>query len=155
MKRLDEVIDRINRIQGSETIVPGSQQYTRKDGKGKADIFANSIKHDYRSPNPTTRWSEVIKLSLAGTGDVSLPDSLTSTVSYHYSSSFFFCSAILLTVSISLASSSVVGRYSRYSLARMVLLVPIAVLQNRFHIQISQTTKRKRQKSFNFRLDTL
>ena len=62
MKRLDEVIDRINRMQGSETIVLGSQQYTRKDGKGKADVFANAIKHDYRSPNPTTRWSDVIKL---------------------------------------------------------------------------------------------
>ena len=62
MKRLDEVIDRINRMQGSETIVLGSQQYTRKDGKGKADVFANAIKHDFRSPNPTTRWSDVIKL---------------------------------------------------------------------------------------------
>ena len=62
MKRLDEVVDRINRMQGSETIVLGSQQYTRKDGKGKADVFANAIKHDFRSPNPTTRWSDVIKL---------------------------------------------------------------------------------------------
>lgn len=62
MKRLDEVIDRINRMQGSETIVLGSQQYTKKDGKGKADVFANAIKHDHRSPNPTTRWSDVIKL---------------------------------------------------------------------------------------------
>ena len=63
MKRLDEVIDRINRMQGSETIVLGSQQYTRKDGKGKADVFANAIKHDQRSPCPTTRWSDVIKLT--------------------------------------------------------------------------------------------
>ena len=87
MKRLDEVIDRINRMQGSETIVLGSQQYTQKDGKDKAaiereqsqarlgaaereqarpkvkaDVFANAIKHDFRSPNPTTRWSDVIKL---------------------------------------------------------------------------------------------
>ena len=62
MKRLDEVVDRINRMQGSETIVLGSQQYTKKDGKGKADVFANAIKHDFRSPNPTTRWSDVIKL---------------------------------------------------------------------------------------------
>ena len=62
MKRLDEVVDRINRMQGSETIVLGSQQYTRKDGKGKADVFANAIKHDHRSPNPTTRWSDIIKL---------------------------------------------------------------------------------------------
>ena len=62
MKRLDAVIDRINKVNGTETIVLGSQQYTQKDGKGKANVFANSIKHDFRSPNPTTRWSDVIKL---------------------------------------------------------------------------------------------
>ena len=62
MKRLDEVIDRINRLHGSETVVLGSQQYTKKDGKGKADVFANAIKHDFRSKNPTTRWSDIIKL---------------------------------------------------------------------------------------------
>ena len=62
MKRLDEVVDRINRMQGTETIVLGSQQYTKKDGKGKADVFANAIKHDFRSPNPTTRWSDIVKL---------------------------------------------------------------------------------------------
>ena len=62
MKRLDAVVDRINRLNGSETIVLGSQQYTQKDGKGKANVFANAIKHDFRSPNPTTRWSEIIKL---------------------------------------------------------------------------------------------
>ncbi|MBQ8989902.1 MAG: Y-family DNA polymerase [Prevotella sp.] len=63
MKRLDEVVDRINRMHGSETIVLGSQQYTKKDGKGKADVFANAIKHDFKSKNPTTRWSDIIKLS--------------------------------------------------------------------------------------------
>lgn len=62
LKSLDEVIDRINRIHGTETLVLGAQQYTKKDGKGKADVFANAIKHDFRSPNPTTRWSDVIKL---------------------------------------------------------------------------------------------
>ena len=62
MRRLDEVIDRINRLNGSETIVIGAQQYTRKDGKGKANVFANAIKHDFKSPNPTTRWSDIIKL---------------------------------------------------------------------------------------------
>ena len=30
--------------------------------KFKADVFANAIKHDHKSPNPTTRWSDVIKL---------------------------------------------------------------------------------------------
>ena len=62
MRRLDEVVDRINRMNGSETIVIGAQQYTKKDGKGKAEVFANAIKHDFKSPNPTTRWSDVIKL---------------------------------------------------------------------------------------------
>ena len=62
MRRLDEVVDLINRMNGSETIVIGAQQYTRKDGKGKADVFANAIKHDFKSKNPTTRWADVIKL---------------------------------------------------------------------------------------------
>lgn len=62
MKRLDAVIDRINKVNGSETIVLGSQQYTNKDGKGKADVFANAIRHDFKSKNPTTRWSDIIVL---------------------------------------------------------------------------------------------
>ena len=62
MRHLDEVIDRINRMHGSETIVIGAQQYTQKDGKGRANVFANAIKHDFKSKNPTTRWSDVIKL---------------------------------------------------------------------------------------------
>lgn len=59
-KRLDKVIDRINKCYGSETIVIGSQQYTQKDGK--AEVFANAIKHDFKSKNPTTRWSDIITL---------------------------------------------------------------------------------------------
>ena len=62
MKRLDAVIDRINKVNGTETIVLGSQQYTQKDGEGKAQVFANAIKHDFKSKNPTTRWSDIIKL---------------------------------------------------------------------------------------------
>lgn len=62
MKRLDAVIDRINKVNGTETIVLGSQQYKQKDGKGKANVFANAIKHDYKSKNPTTRWSDIIIL---------------------------------------------------------------------------------------------
>ena len=56
------IVDRINRMNGSETIVIGAQQYTQKNGKGKAEVFANAIKHDFRSKNPTTRWADVIKL---------------------------------------------------------------------------------------------
>ena len=63
MKRLDAVIDRINKVNGTETVVLGAQQYTQKDGKGKAEVFANAIKHDFRSKNPTTRWSDIIELN--------------------------------------------------------------------------------------------
>ena len=59
MKRIDEALDKINREYGSETIVLGSQQYTAKGGKGKAGVFKDSIKHDFRSPCYTTRWSDI------------------------------------------------------------------------------------------------
>ena len=49
-------------INGSETVILGSQQYQSKDGKGKADVFANAIKHDFRSKNPTTKWRDIIEL---------------------------------------------------------------------------------------------
>ncbi len=62
MNKLDKVIDNINKRYGSETIVISSQQYTQKGGKGKADVFANAMKHDFKSKNPTTRWSDIIKL---------------------------------------------------------------------------------------------
>jgi DNA polymerase V len=62
MRRLDEVVDRINRMHGSETVVIGAQQYTQKNRKGKANVFANVIKHDHKSPCYTTRWKDVIKL---------------------------------------------------------------------------------------------
>ncbi len=62
MKRLDAVIDRINKVNGTETVVLGAQQYTQKDGNGKAEVFANAIKHNFRSKNPTTRWSDIIRL---------------------------------------------------------------------------------------------
>lgn len=62
LHRLDEVVDKINKVNGSETVVLGSQQYTNKGGKGKANVFADAIKHDFKSENPTTRWSDIIKL---------------------------------------------------------------------------------------------
>ena len=62
MRRLDTVVDRINKVNGSETIVLCSQQYPTNSGSGKAEIFANAIKHDFKSGNPTTRWSDIIRL---------------------------------------------------------------------------------------------
>lgn len=62
MQLLDKAVDKINRLNGSETIVLGSQQYTAKGGKGKANVFANAIKRDRMSPFYTTRWSDIIQL---------------------------------------------------------------------------------------------
>ena len=59
MKKLDVVLDKINREYGTETIVLASQQYTKKGGIGKADVFADAIKHDFKSPCYTTRWSDI------------------------------------------------------------------------------------------------
>lgn len=60
LKSLDKVIDRINKVNGSETVILAAQQYRHE--QGKAEVFANSIKHDFRSKNPTTRWSDIIRL---------------------------------------------------------------------------------------------
>lgn len=62
LKRLDKVLDRINKINGTETIIVGTQQFPGKDSRGKAVQFADAIKHDYKSPNYTTRWSDIIEL---------------------------------------------------------------------------------------------
>lgn len=62
LKSLDKVIDRINKVNGTETVILAAQQYRQKDGQGKADVFANAIKHDFRSKNPTTRWNDIIRL---------------------------------------------------------------------------------------------
>ena len=61
LKSLDKVIDRINKVNGTETVILAAQQYRQKN-EGKADVFANAIKHDFRSKNPTTRWSDIIRL---------------------------------------------------------------------------------------------
>ena len=52
----------VNKRYGSETVVIGAQQYTKPHGEGKADVFADAIKHDHKSKNPTTRWSDIIEL---------------------------------------------------------------------------------------------
>ena len=62
LRRLDAVIDKINKINGTETIVIAAQQYTKPDGKGKADVFSKAMKQDHKSKNPSTRWSDIINL---------------------------------------------------------------------------------------------
>ena len=62
LKKLDAAVDLLNKRYGSGTVVIGAQQYTKPHGEGKADVFADAIKHDHKSKNPTTRWSDVIEL---------------------------------------------------------------------------------------------
>ena len=62
MKRLDHVVDRLNKVGGTETVVIGSQQFYGKSTDGKATKFADAIRHDFKSPNYTTRWTDIIKL---------------------------------------------------------------------------------------------
>ena len=53
---LDAAVDHINKVEGTETLILSSQQYPH----GRK--FADAIKHDYKSPCPTTRWSDIITL---------------------------------------------------------------------------------------------
>jgi len=62
LQKIDAAVDKINKINGTETVVLGSQQYTAKNGKGKAGHFADAIKHDHKSPNYTTRWSDILEV---------------------------------------------------------------------------------------------
>ena len=56
MTQLDTTIDRINKIDGTETVLLSSQQYPH----GRK--FADAIRHEHKSPCPTTRWKDIIKL---------------------------------------------------------------------------------------------
>lgn len=56
LAQLDSAVDRINKVDGTETVILSSQQYPG----GKK--FADAIRHDHKSPCPTTRWSDLIKL---------------------------------------------------------------------------------------------
>lgn len=60
--RLDQVIDRLNKLGGPELVVLGAQQYREKDEQGHHVAFTDAIRHDFRSKNPTTRWSDIITL---------------------------------------------------------------------------------------------
>lgn len=62
LKNLDKAIDRINKTEGSETVIIASQQYRKRGGDGKSVGFADAIRHDFKSPNYTTRWSDIIEL---------------------------------------------------------------------------------------------
>ena len=62
LHRLDTTIDSINRLYGRDTIVTLAQvyQHTRTHEKGVA--FGEIMRHDLHSANPTTRWTDIIRL---------------------------------------------------------------------------------------------
>ena len=62
LRRLDKTLDRINKMEGSETVIVASQQYQSKTAEGKAIGFSDAIKHDFRSPNYSTQWADIIEL---------------------------------------------------------------------------------------------
>lgn len=62
MAALGKVIDRLNRINGRDSIILSSQQYAQKGADGKPVGFADAIQHNFRSKNPTTRWNDIIYL---------------------------------------------------------------------------------------------
>ncbi|MDE6557457.1 MAG: Y-family DNA polymerase [Duncaniella sp.] len=62
LRRIDKAVDLINRLEGRDTVTVGSQRYNTPDNPGKAKPFADMIRHEHRSPSPTTRWTDLIKL---------------------------------------------------------------------------------------------
>lgn len=57
-RRLDETVDRINRTQGHDTVTLGSQIYDKSGRRGYGDV----MRHEHRSPSPTTRWDDILEL---------------------------------------------------------------------------------------------
>lgn len=62
LHKLDTVIDTINHTQGKDTLIVCSQQYVKEGLIDEKNSYADMIRHDHRSPSPTTRWSDLIKL---------------------------------------------------------------------------------------------
>lgn len=62
MHNLDKTIDLINRLYGRDTIVTLAQVYQQSDSSEKGMPFDRIMRHDLRSANPTTRWSDIIRL---------------------------------------------------------------------------------------------
>ena len=62
LKSIDRAIDCLNKRFGSETVVIGAGQYTAAPRGGKATNFETAMRREHKSPNPTTRWSDIITL---------------------------------------------------------------------------------------------
>jgi DNA polymerase V len=62
LQKLDAAIDHLKKTVGRESIQLCAQQYLPDEPGQDAPTFGDAIRHDHRSPNPTTRWNEIIKL---------------------------------------------------------------------------------------------
>ena len=62
MHRIDKTIDAINRLYGRDTIVTLAQVYTDSSCENRGEAFDRIMRHDLRSANPTTRWTDIIQL---------------------------------------------------------------------------------------------
>lgn len=62
MHRLDMALDGLNRVYGRDTIMSAAQYYRHERSEADGKTFADIMRHDYRTLNPTTRWSDIIHL---------------------------------------------------------------------------------------------
>lgn len=70
LRRLDNVVDRLNRITGRETITLASQHFANEDKENtngenmpsKTHQLSEATRHEHRSPNYSTRWADIIEL---------------------------------------------------------------------------------------------
>ena len=62
LHRLDSTIDIINRVYGRDTIISSAQHYHAPESDETHTSYTDMIRHDHRSPNPSTRWDDIIQL---------------------------------------------------------------------------------------------
>lgn len=62
MHRLDVTLDSLNRIYGRDTIMSVAQYYQPDGAHMSGKSFADIMRHNNRTPNPTTRWTDIIQL---------------------------------------------------------------------------------------------
>lgn len=62
MKRLDAVVDKVNRIAGKETITLGGQFFGATEGGKSSTLLQSAIRREHVSPNYTTRWGDIIEV---------------------------------------------------------------------------------------------
>jgi DNA polymerase V len=62
LQQLDAAIDHLKKTLGRDSVQLCAQQYLPDAPGQQAPTFGDAIRHEHRSPNPTTRWNEIIRL---------------------------------------------------------------------------------------------